>query len=72
MREHQLGYRESVRKHWKGSNGKEPNHIKQVQRWERIYLEERTEGFMKESWGRACFVNVKVNYQNLIKVLKEI
>ena len=52
-----LGYRETVRKYWKGSKGKEPNHIKQIKRWERIYLEEGAEGLMKEKRKRACFVN---------------
>jgi hypothetical protein len=57
MHSHRLGYRETVRKHWEDSKGKEPNHIKQVQRWERIYLEEGAEGLMKEKRKRACFVN---------------
>mgnify|MGYP003529252921 FL=1 len=48
MREHHLGYKETVRKYWESSKGKEPNYMKQVQRWERIFLEEGTEGFMKE------------------------
>ncbi len=54
MREHHLGYKETVRKYWESSKGKEPNYMKQVQRWERIFLEEGTEGFMKERRGRAC------------------
>ena len=54
MREHHLGYRETVRKYWDTSKGQEPNYIKQVQRWERIYLEEGAEGLMKERRGRAC------------------
>ena len=53
MREHHLGYRETVRKYWDISKGQEPNYIKQVQRWERIYLEEGAEGLMKERRGRA-------------------
>ena len=54
MREHHLGYKETIRKYWIGSKGKEPNYIKQVQRWERIYLEEGAEGLMKERRGRTC------------------
>ena len=54
MREHHLGYRETARKYWDISKGQEPNYIKQVQRWERIYLEEGAEGLMKERRGKAC------------------
>ena len=54
MREHHLGYRETVRKYWDTSKGQEPNYIKQVQRWERIYLEEGAEGLMKERRGKGC------------------
>jgi len=54
MREHHLGYKETVRKYWENSKGKEPNYIKQVQRWERIFLEEGAEGLMKECRGRGC------------------
>ena len=54
MREHHLGYRETVRKYWDVSKGQEHNYHKQVQRWERIYLEEGAEGLMKERRGRAC------------------
>ena len=54
MREHRLGYRETVRKYWDTSYGQEQNYYKQVQRWERIYLEEGAEGLMKERRGRAC------------------
>nr|CDL66693.1 unnamed protein product [uncultured bacterium] len=53
MREHHLGYRETVRKYWDITKGKEPNYCKQIQRWERIYLEEGAEGLMKEKRGRA-------------------
>lgn len=52
MREHRLGYKETIRKYWDNSKGREPNYIKQVQRWERIYLEEGAEGLMKERRGR--------------------
>ena len=54
MRDHRLGYNETVRKYWEGSKGKEGNYIKQVQRWERIFLEEGAEGLMKERRGRVC------------------
>ena len=54
MREHHLGYRETVRKYWDVSKGQEHNYHKQVQRWERIYLEEGAEGLMKGRRGRAC------------------
>lgn len=54
MREHHLGYRETVRKYWDVSKGQEANYKNAVQRWERIYLEEGAEGLMKERRGRAC------------------
>lgn len=54
MREHHLGYYEVVRKYWDITKGQEHNYHKQVQRWERIYLEEGAEGLMKERRGRAC------------------
>lgn len=54
MREHHLGYNETVRKYWDITQGQEHNYWKQVQRWERIYLEEGAEGLMKERRGRAC------------------
>lgn len=53
MREHHLYYGEVVRKYWDIKQGQEPNYIKQVQRWERIYLEEGAEGLMKERRGRT-------------------
>ena len=53
MREHHLGYCETVRKYWKDSKGKETNYIKQIQRWERIFLEEGVEGLMKERRGKS-------------------
>ena len=53
MGEHHMGYREIVRKYWSIDSGKEPNYIKQIQRWERIYLEEGAEGLMKERRGRG-------------------
>ena len=54
MREHRLNYNETVRKYWDITKGQEGNYRKQVQRWERIYLEEGAEGLMKERRGRAC------------------
>lgn len=54
MREHHLSYGETVRKYWEGSEGKEGNYRKQIQLWERIFLEEGAEGLMKERRGRAC------------------
>lgn len=53
MREHHMCYSEVVRKYWNTNKRKEPNYIKQIQRWERIYLEEGAEGLMKERRGRA-------------------
>ena len=54
MREHRMGYRETVRKYWDVSKGQEANYKNSVQRWERIYLDEGAEGLMKERRGRAC------------------
>ena len=54
MREHHLGYRETVRKYWNISRGQDLNYVKIVQRWERIFLEEGAEGLMKDRRGRAC------------------
>ena len=53
IREHHLSYREAVRKYWKCREGKETNYIKQIQRWERIFLEEGAEGLMKERRGKS-------------------
>ena len=53
MREHHMGYRETVRKYWDVSKGQEANYKNAVQRWERIYLEEGAEGLMKERRGRS-------------------
>lgn len=54
MREHPLGYSETVRKYWDITKGQEQNYKNTVIRWERIYLEEGAEGLMKERRGRAC------------------
>ena len=53
MREHHLGYYETVRKYWATSKGREENYMNNVKRWERIYLEEGAEGLMKERRGKA-------------------
>ena len=53
MREHHLSYNETVRKYWDISKGQEHNYQKQIQRWERIYLEEGVEGLMKERRGKS-------------------
>ena len=52
MREHHLGYRETVRKYWDISQGQEENYKNIVKRWERIFLEEGAEGLMKERRGK--------------------
>ena len=57
MREHHMGYRETVRKYWDVSKGLEANYKNAVQRWERIYLEEGAKGLMKERRGRTCKAN---------------
>ena len=55
MREHRLGYRETVRKYFGTKTRSEEDLYKSsVQRWERIFLEEGAEGLMKERRGRAC------------------
>ena len=53
MREHRLGYCETVRKYDLGSV-RSGAAIAMLQRWERIYLEEGAEGLMKERRGKAC------------------
>lgn len=57
MREHRLGYQETVRKYWDLSKGQEHNYTNIVKRWERIYLEEGADGLMKERRGRAVSAN---------------
>ena len=52
MREHHLGYCETIRKYWKDEP--EVNHLSKIRLWERIFLEEGAEGLMKERRGRAC------------------
>ena len=51
MQKHRLCYHEVIRKFW-GQNVYEQNYIKQVQRWERKYIEEGYEGLMKDNRGR--------------------
>ena len=51
MREHRLGYRETMRKYFPHLNERSIAFLKQ---WERIFLEEGAEGLMKERRGRAC------------------
>ena len=53
MREHHMGYRETVRKYWDVSTGKGANDKNAVQRRERIYMDEAAQGLMKERRGRA-------------------
>ena len=53
MREHNLNYSETVRKYWDISKGQEHNHLKKIQVWERIFLEEGAEGLMKERRGKS-------------------
>ena len=52
MREHHLGYCETVRKYDLGST-KTGGAIQMVQRWERKYLEEGIEGLAKDNRGRS-------------------
>ena len=55
MREHHLGYHETARKHFDAKSRSEEERYKDsIRRWERIFLEEVTEGLMKERRGRAC------------------
>ena len=54
MREHHLGYCETVRKYWPVTGSNVDYYKNAVKRWERIFLEEGAEGLMKERRGRAC------------------
>ena len=54
MREHHLGYCETVRKYWPVTGSNADNYKNAVKRWERVFLEEGAEGLMKERRGRAC------------------
>ena len=53
MREHHLGYRETARK-YNLVKQSETSAATMIHGWERIYLEEGTEGLMKERRGTAC------------------
>ena len=53
MREHRLGYNETIRKYQLG--GVQTGGARDMlRRWERVFLEEGAEGLMKERRGRAC------------------
>lgn len=53
MREKHLGYRETVRKHWRTScQSEEALYVSTLKKWERIYLTEGQKGFMEEKRGR--------------------
>ena len=51
MRDHRLGYSETMRKYFPHLGERNFYFLKQ---WERIFLEEGAEGLMKEHRGRAC------------------
>jgi len=53
MREHWLGYRETVRKYW-GKDVNEDNYKGRVKQWERIYLKEGIAGLSIERRGSTC------------------
>lgn len=54
MREHRLGYRETARKHFDAqTRSEEEQYSSYIKRWERIFLEEGTEGLMKERRGKS-------------------
>ncbi|MBO5925241.1 MAG: helix-turn-helix domain-containing protein [Clostridia bacterium] len=60
MRQNHLGYRETVRKYWNTTNESETsNHLRQVIKWERKYLEEGYEGLMKDNRGRPSLTGKK-------------
>jgi len=54
MREHNLTYRETVRKYWMTNcRTEEDSYRSQVKLWERVYLEEGEAGFYIERRGRT-------------------
>lgn len=53
IHEHGLCYSKIVQKYWDIREGQEHHYQKQIQRWERIYLEEGAEGLIKERRGRG-------------------
>ena len=50
MREHHLGYAETMRKYFPE---RESKNISMIQKWERIFLEEGADGLMKERRGKT-------------------
>ena len=53
MREKHLGYRETVRKHWRTScRSEEDLYVSTLKKWGRIYLTEGQKGFMEEKRGK--------------------
>lgn len=53
MREQNLGYCEACRKFFSSKPGREPNDIRKLKLWERIFLEEGEAGFYIERRGRT-------------------
>ena len=51
--EHQLGYKETVRKYWEKSKGYEDRYRGTVKRWERIFKEDGVEGLMEGKRKKA-------------------
>ena len=49
MREHHLGYYETVRKYWDITQGQEQNYHNIVKRWERIFLWVKQEKIIKHT-----------------------
>ena len=70
MRERNLSYSETVRKYWDISKGQEHNHLRKIQVWERIFLEEGAEGLMKERRGK-CYGSKKGRPPKLDKKVEE-
>lgn len=71
MREHRLGYREAMRKYFPHLNERSIAFLKQ---WERIFLEEGAEDFMKERQAEPAqpAERRKVDYRSWIQKLKRI
>ena len=54
MRENHLGYRETARIYFNAkTRSEEDQYTGSIKRWERIFLEEGTEGLMKEHRGKC-------------------
>ena len=64
MRNNHLSYHETIRKYW-GNDVYEQNYIKQVQRWERKYLEEGIAGLEKENRGHPNGSIQKAIFRNI-------